>query len=442
MAPQKKALVINPWVTDFKLYDEWMHPLGLYALISLLKHNGWDLHYINCLDREPSLKIHPYNTGDFSACEIPKPQIYGAIHRKYKRYGIDAGLFISKLNTVTKPDIICIGTGMTYWFDGVIMTVGAVRQVFPGVPIILGGIAATIMPDIIKRVLPDVAVFSGSLFNNYTSLMTLHPLFANLSNGRWRCSFTDAFAIVKPRFHGPVLSSLGCPLRCSYCASATLYDHFSYRPLETIMNEIRSLVYAFSITDFALFDDAFLYKAGENFFPLTGAIDALGASINLHCPNGLHVRYITDRVAESMIRSGFKTIRLGYETGNRRYQKETASKTTVHELKKTIALLHKHGTSSLDIGIYLMAGLPGQTPGQVLEEIRSIGSLNVKVKPVFLSPVPHTRVFTCYASVFPELTTDYHTHNDLFFITKLPGWDAGAVQEIRDAAKRYRTLCR
>ena len=30
------ALVVNPFITDFKLYDEWMHPLGLYFLIDLL----------------------------------------------------------------------------------------------------------------------------------------------------------------------------------------------------------------------------------------------------------------------------------------------------------------------------------------------------------------------------------------------------------------------
>jgi hypothetical protein len=33
MASSPLALVINPHAADFKLYDEWMHPLGLYLLI-------------------------------------------------------------------------------------------------------------------------------------------------------------------------------------------------------------------------------------------------------------------------------------------------------------------------------------------------------------------------------------------------------------------------
>ena len=44
-----KILVINPYVTDFKLYDEWMHPLGLYFLMDILRKNGHSISYFNCL---------------------------------------------------------------------------------------------------------------------------------------------------------------------------------------------------------------------------------------------------------------------------------------------------------------------------------------------------------------------------------------------------------
>ena len=73
----RTALVINPWVTDFKLYDEWMHPLGLYFLISLLTFNGFDVHYCNCLRRDPTSKPKRFATGDFEHREFPVLKIAG-----------------------------------------------------------------------------------------------------------------------------------------------------------------------------------------------------------------------------------------------------------------------------------------------------------------------------------------------------------------------------
>ena len=72
----RTALVINPWVTDFKLYDEWMHPVGLYFLISLLRHNGWQVRFFDCLAHGRHARGKAYGTGDFQSTEIPKPDLY------------------------------------------------------------------------------------------------------------------------------------------------------------------------------------------------------------------------------------------------------------------------------------------------------------------------------------------------------------------------------
>jgi radical SAM superfamily enzyme YgiQ (UPF0313 family) len=84
-----------------------------------------------------------------------------------------------------------------------------------------------------------------------------------------------------------------------------------------------------------------------------------------------------------------------------------------------------------------MAGLSGQLPADVIKEIEFAASLSVKVKPVFLSPVPHTPLYEKYAAIFPELNADPLQHNDTFFITRLPGWNAEEAQRIMDTAKKY-----
>ncbi|MBN1129086.1 MAG: hypothetical protein JXA71_08870 [Chitinispirillaceae bacterium] len=109
------ALVINPCVTDFKLYDEWMHPLGLYFLIDLLRRNGFDVRFFNFLECTGNDKSRRFNTGDFPWVEIEKPPVYRSIPRRYKRYGRPLSDLRRFLASTPRPDLVCIGSMMTYW---------------------------------------------------------------------------------------------------------------------------------------------------------------------------------------------------------------------------------------------------------------------------------------------------------------------------------------
>lgn len=433
----KRALIINPWITDFKLYDEWMHPIGLYFLISLLKHNRWDVEFINCLERDALAKCKRYNTGDFPSKEISRPELYKKIHRKYKRYGISKDLLRKKLNDTAHPDIILVGSGMTYWIEGVVETVKIIQYVFPNTPIIIGGISASLMPEILKKKLPGVTIFSGSLSGHINKLKDSHPLLGNLSLHGWKPTFIDAFKLINNHYHGPVLTSLGCPFHCSYCASSHLQSKFQIRPNTTVINEMKHLIEHSAVTDFAFYDDALLYLSGKNFLPLAKAIAQLDNKLRLHVPNGLHIRWLDAEVLEAMRKCGFITLRFGYESSSRKYLKETNAKTSRTQLCEKLNLIKSAGFKSKDIGIYVMGGLPNQTVEDVLEELSFVASLDVKVKPVFLSPVPHTKLFEHYARTFPQLQKEPLSHNDTFFITQLPGWSYSAIEEIKKKAQEY-----
>ncbi len=430
-----KALILNPWITDFKLYDEWMHPLGLYFLISLLKHNHWDITCINCLDRSRDSKSKKYGTGTFSTVELEKPPLYKHIHRKYKRYGISEEDFTGKLAACPAPDIIFIGSGMTYWIKGVVATVEHVRKIFPDTPIVIGGISALLIPEIIKSCLPDVVVFSGTLPENISELQRVHPLLAALTDKGWQPSFIAAFALSKKLFHGPLLTSLGCPLRCSYCASSLLQKHFQRRPTAVIIDEIRYLTKQCNVTDIACYDDALLYKKNTHFLPLVQQIMQLGSIPRIHLPNGLHIRWLDSNVIDTMKLSGFHTLRFGYESGSVRHMLDTSAKVNRKELADKITLVKSSGFAPADMGVYVMAGLPGQTIADVMDETSFVSSLGIPVKPVFLSPVPHTQLFSRYAKRFPLLTTDPLSHNDTFFITQLPEWSYAAMEEVKSKVR-------
>ena len=109
---------------------------------------------------------------------------------------------------------------------------------------------------------------------------------------------------------------------------------------------------------------------------------------NFHTPNGVHLRGMTDEIAQLMFLSGFKTIRFGLETANENRMKKTGGKTTRAEFIQAVNCLKKAGFSKEEIGIYLLAGLPGQRADEVEESITFVKDCGAR--PYLTEYSPHT----------------------------------------------------
>jgi radical SAM superfamily enzyme YgiQ (UPF0313 family) len=435
MKPRPHAIVIAPWVTDFKLYDEWMHPLGLYVLISLLRHNGLRVSFFNCLTHHGHAKQKPYATGTFHAFPIAKPAVYRHIPRLYKRYGCSTEELVSFLDRAGPADVICIGSGMTYWIDGLLECAAAIHRHRPYTPMVIGGTAAMLIPAHLSARLPYAHICSRSLHATTSRNATSIPVIDSLSTTGWVPALYEAFTMAAPRPHGALLTSLGCPLRCSYCASSLLQPRFTQRPHDLICREVR--YYARNgIRHCACYDDALLYRAPDHFLPLIRRLRVQCPDMRFHLPNGIHMQWLTAEVVREMKRAGILTIRCGYESGMPSQGPHTSYKASYTTAARTSELLHAHGYEKKECGIYVMAGLPGQRPEQLRNEMEKIARLDVQVKPVFLSPVPHTPLFDHYAAGIPDIIHDPRTHNDTVFTPLLPHWDAPTVEEIKQLAKR------
>jgi radical SAM superfamily enzyme YgiQ (UPF0313 family) len=102
---------------------------------------------------------------------------------------------------------------------------------------------------------------------------------------------------------------------------------------------------------------------------------------------------IDEEVADLLFQGEFSTIRLGFETSNEAIQTETGGKVDNQEFRQAVKHLKRAGFSSEEIGVYIMAGLPGQRVGEVEESIAFVRETGAK--PIFAeySPIPHTPMF-------------------------------------------------
>jgi hypothetical protein len=402
-----------------------MHPLGLYLLISRLQSVGFNTRYINCLS--PKDGTRKFGLAKFPCIEIEKPPLYDAIKRHYKLYGISAEEFKYQLEQCpSPPDIICIGSMMTYWLNGVNETIRQVREVYPKTPIAVGGIGVMLFGDYIRNCHYDNVFVVDKEISVAGTLLS--PLIFEQSGQD--INLLDGLKSVKKSRHGPVLSTLGCPLSCEYCASKLLQPRFIIRPVKQVAQEIKFMAQEHGVKDFAFYDDALLVEPQKTIFPLAQELGSLKNELRFHTPNGLHLRYINKEVLNCFKALNVSTLRFGYESSITRYRRATGQKISPDTLKEKVILLNDAGLLQISAA-YVMAGLPDQTVEDVIEEIDTVNSAGMQAKPVFVSPVPGTVMFRYYSERYPQITTDPLWHNDTFFITKLPGWNVEGVNKVK-----------
>lgn len=431
-------MVINPYVVDFKLYDEWMHPLGLYLLIDTLLANGYGVRYFDCLERTLQNPDKKYATGTFISTEIPKPELFNTVARRYKRYGCLPERFEQFLQEEPQPDVVFVGSMMTYWAEGVVATVETIRRVLPEIPVVVGGTAVRLLPEFFRTALPGVSVFTGDLSGDGSIELPGCPQPLRLPQQQ---SLLPGFFRAAIQRHGPALLSLGCPMHCSYCASNILQPEYRRRDMEVVAREITMMVDNFGVRDFSFYDDALLVDAKQLLVPFLLHIVGSGVEgLRLHTPNGLHLQYITAELLALMHEAGFTTLRFGYETGQAKHRRQTGGKADEQLLRSKLELVQS--LPFPDTGVYVMGGLPESSPEEMLREMRVVASCGVRVKPVFLSPVPGTPLFEQYTAEFPDLRTDPRWQNDSFFVTRLKGWGSASVEEIRSLARELNSSLR
>ncbi len=401
-------LLINPWITDFSAYNFWVRPLGLLYIAGLLRKYGFQVTFIDCVDF--FVKRKEYRDGKFYKLKINKPQPLNQIRKNYSQYGIPDEIFKERLSSISKPDAIGITSGMTYWYPGVFKAIQILREFFKETPIILGGIYASLCQEHAKKysganyVLDRVDEIEAlRFFAKVTG--TIIPIQESLPlRQRKKVSSPEqeiknepltypSFDMYPQLDYICIMSSRGCPFRCTYCASPWLSKGFYRRDPLKVVEEIEYWTTYYKIHNIAFYDDALLVNASEYFIPLVNEIIRRGIQCNFHTPNGLNIREIDQKVADLLFRGNFKTIRLGLETSCKETQLETGGKVENQQFQQAVKYLKKAGYSNHEIGVYIMAGLPGQRVEEVDETIEFVKESGAKPLLVEYSPIPQTPMF-------------------------------------------------
>jgi radical SAM superfamily enzyme YgiQ (UPF0313 family) len=290
------------------------------------------------------------------------------------------------------PDLVITGCTMTYWYPGLQETIREVRRFWPKVPVWAAGIYAILCPAHARQTSGADWVYTG---NSYVELAGRICSAAGVEPLQW-----SADPWIRPAVHLqnqasslPLQSAAGCPFHCTYCASRLLCPSFENYNWRDLLQFMECCIEQYDTKDWAIYDDALLAGAENHFLPWMEQVIRQQWPVRFHTPNALHCRFIDQRVAETLKKAGFETIRLGLEFGSEEKQRDTGGKVRWEHFEKAMNHLLSAGFQPHQLGAYVLAAYPGQKTESLLETCRRVHQLACPVRLALYSPIPGTADF-------------------------------------------------
>ena len=357
-------LFVNPPIYDFTAFDFWMRPYGLLRVAGRFRACE-----LTTFDYLVSRQRDAFGRGNFDREPVARPTPLADIPRRFYRFGRARKEFLEVLSG-KHFDAVLVQTVMTYWYPGVREVVEDVRRLQPHAKIILGGVYCSLCPDHARSLGAD-QVLEG---------LDLRPLGLPLSDGLPLWESVDAQV-------GVLKITEGCPFRCTYCSVPLVYPKFVGRPVDTCIEEVRFLA-RLGARHIAFYDDALLFQPERILLPFLEAMLRQNLGISFHTPNALNARFITPEIARLMVRAGFKTFFLGFESSEYQWQRRTGGKVYSEEFASAVRSLREAGASS--ITAYVIIGHPNSSEQDLEASIRFAAAQGARIMLSEFAPIPGT----------------------------------------------------
>ncbi|HOW69259.1 MAG TPA: radical SAM protein [Phycisphaerae bacterium] len=366
-----------------------------------------------------------------SACLRARGHITGLININEALYDVPGDEQIVRQVREWQPDILAFSV-MTQQYKYALRLARAARQALPALPIAIGGVHAIMCTEEVKKdglwdyigvgecdeALPELLnrlAAPGSDVRNVPNFcirlpdgtyqqnpLGPYPDLNNLPAEDYEI-FDLAHMLGRKNGWQSVLTSRGCPYRCTYCFNHEVTDRYlddgghprrsylRHYPVPRVIGELKELRRRHPyIETFILDDDLFTLNKSYCMDFVKAYTDAgVGVPLVLNA----HVQTLTEPVAKVLSESPCMIVKFGVESGSEALRKKILER---HMTNQAIAdafdLCHQYG---LHTSAFLMFGLPYETRAMMEETI----DLMARIRPgrmrwAIFFPFPGTKSYT------------------------------------------------
>jgi len=292
-----------------------------------------------------------------------------------------------------------------------------VKEQYPEMKIIMGGVHPTYMYEQILLSLPIDAIVVGEgeettpelleAFEKGKSLKKIKGL-AFKENGK--VQFTgfrepihnldalpfpkhELFAdVLKKTKSAGIMSSRGCPFCCVFCSTSVFWGRrWRPRSAKNVVDEIEYITKNLPYVEDIFFQDDTFISDNQRVMDICNDIIKRGIKIKWACSG--RVDRVTKEMLIKMKEAGCTEVSYGIESGSERILKTIDKKITLEQIEKTIAITNEVGMRYFP---FLMVGNPGESWETVQETVDFLKKLkNLEVGSVGkLEIYPNTGIYT------------------------------------------------
>lgn len=286
----------------------------------------------------------------------------------------------------------------------------AARRALPGAPVILGGPLSALGPEILARIPEIDYVIRGE--GEESAVDLLDQLLLGAGQGRPVSGLirrngkgVDAAPVMlledidrffflpselMDRCHGVspdnfaiLISSRGCPYRCAFCSSSSLWrNRLRNHRVELLVDYLRDLRRTAGAVYFSLRDENFLARP-EHVRAFAHTLNETGLHYFWNAQASAHL--VTPELAGILAGAGCDQLQMGVETVSPRLQALLGKKNDPAVIRRAAATLRSRAIRPFGYFIYGM----GETDAEAKENtafIRSCGVLDAVASPLVLYP--------------------------------------------------------
>jgi len=328
------------------------------------------------------------------------------------------------------PDVVGI-QAMTFTMIDVLKVAETVKAVAPKAIVVAGGPHPTLYPRETVNLPPiDVVVYGegelafrsilerkGRSLDGISSVMTKEtakhaelnislqyiPDLNALKMPSWHLLHWSRYysPIARSRRVTTMMSSRGCPCRCTFCDRPQMGKVFRKRSAMNVFEEMSYCVKKFGVREIIFYDDTFTIDP-DRVLELCDILER--EKLQVQWDIRARVDTMTPEMIRRLKRAGCVRIHYGVESGSARIQKSMKKNLNLDQVKEVFLATHREGIETLG---YFMIGLPSET----LEDVKMSFELLVNLKMDFanitvFTPYPGTEIYK-QALVDGIYKTDY-----------------------------------
>lgn len=187
----------------------------------------------------------------------------------------------------------------------------------------------------------------------------------------------------------PIISSRGCPYRCSFCSVKLSMGHrFRARSPENVLTELEHWV-SRGFSNFAINDDCFSFDVVRA-KTICDLIVKRGLKLTYQLYNGIRADRVDQELLAKMKASGCVFISYGLESGNQEVLKAIHKGVTPEQVRQVVEWSNQVGIRT---SVNFIIGHPGETFQQATDSLRIAESLPTDFVNFYnLVPYPGTEV--------------------------------------------------